>query len=140
MEKILKPGRNCWRIEPASRVAFLIDAEAYFKAFRAAVKNARRSIFILGWDIDSRLQLVRDGDDGRPNELCGFLNDAVERSPGLDAYVLIWDFAMIYAAEREMLPVYRLDWRTHRRLRFRMDDRHPAGGLIIKRLSWWMIT
>ena len=30
--------------------------------------------------------------------------------------------AMLYAMEREWLPIYKLDWRTHRRLRFRLDD------------------
>src|SRR3954451_17628860 len=27
------PGRNCWRIERSPRAAFLVDADAYFKAF-----------------------------------------------------------------------------------------------------------
>jgi phosphatidylserine/phosphatidylglycerophosphate/cardiolipin synthase-like enzyme/membrane protein YqaA with SNARE-associated domain len=43
-------------------------------------------------------------------------------------YALSWDFAMLYALEREWLPVYKLDWRTHRRLSFRLDDQHPTGA------------
>jgi uncharacterized membrane protein YdjX (TVP38/TMEM64 family)/phosphatidylserine/phosphatidylglycerophosphate/cardiolipin synthase-like enzyme len=42
--------------------------------------------------------------------------------------VLSWDFAMLYAMEREWLPIYKLDWRTHRRLKFRLDDQHPVGA------------
>ena len=125
---ILDTDRNCWRIEPAKRVSFLVDADAYYSAFRAAVGAARHSLFILGWDINSRLSLQRSGDDGRPSELCGFLNDVAERNSELNVYILIWDFAMIYVAERELLPVYRLDWRTHDRVHFRMDDQHPTGG------------
>ena len=125
---ILQSGRNCWRVEPASRVSFLIDADAYFRAFRTAVSNARHSLFVVGWDINSRLNLPRDGDDGHPGELCDFLNDVVQRRRDLNAYILIWDFAMIYAIERELLPVYRLDWRTHRRLQFHLDDSHPTGA------------
>ncbi|HYT96035.1 MAG TPA: VTT domain-containing protein, partial [Casimicrobiaceae bacterium] len=34
---------------------------------------------------------------------------------------------MLYAMEREWLPIFKLDWRTHRRLSFRLDDRHPPG-------------
>ena len=45
------PGRNCWRIERAERVAFLVDGEEYFGAVRAALAKAQRSFFILGWDI-----------------------------------------------------------------------------------------
>ena len=59
---ILEAGRNCWRIERANRLSFLIDGAAYFSAVREAIANAQRSVFILGWDIDSRIRLV----PGRP--------------------------------------------------------------------------
>jgi len=126
---LLQPGRNCWRIEHAERFAMLVDADAYFRAVRAAIRNARHSIYILSWDIDSRMHLVPGGaDDGYPEPLGDFLHAIVARRPGLRAHVLNWDFAMLYALEREWLPVYKLDWRTHRRLSFRMDARHPIGG------------
>src|SRR5581483_8161705 len=63
-----------------------------------------------------------------PNTLCDFLNAVVSRPHGPQAHVLTWDFAMLYALDREWLPLYKLDWRTHRRLKFRMDDKHPPGG------------
>jgi phosphatidylserine/phosphatidylglycerophosphate/cardiolipin synthase-like enzyme len=127
--RLLVPGRNCWRIERAARLAFLVDGEAYFGAVRKALAGARHSILILGWDIDSRMLLVPDGaNDGYPEPLGDFLNAVVARQPSLRGYVLSWDFAMLYAMEREWLPIYKLDWRTHRRLHFRLDDRHPAGA------------
>lgn len=127
--QILKPGYNCWQVAHARRVAFLIDAADYFRAFREAAARARHSILMVGWDIDSRVRLVRDGDPGLlPNTLCEFLNGVVSRPGGPHAYVLTWDFAMLYALDREWLPIYKLDWRTHRRLHFRMDGKHPPGG------------
>lgn len=126
---VLQPGRNCWRIEHAQRFSMLVDADAYFRAVRDAIRNARHSIFILSWDIDSRLWLVPQGaNDGCPEPLGDFLHAIVASRPDLHAYVLNWDFAMLYALEREWLPVYKLDWRTHRRLQFKMDARHPIGG------------
>ncbi|MGH8808570.1 MAG: VTT domain-containing protein, partial [Noviherbaspirillum sp.] len=126
---LLQPGRNCWRIERAHRFAMLVDAQAYFNAVRAAIRNARHSVFILSWDIDSRTWLVPEGaHDGYPEPLGDFLHAVVASRPDLHAYVLDWDFAMLYALEREWLPVYKLDWRTHRRLAFRLDARHPIGG------------
>lgn len=126
---LLQPGRNCWRIEHARRFSMLVDADAYFRAVRSAICQARHSIFILSWDIDSRMRLVPAGaNDGYPELLGDFLHAVVSSRPGLRAYVLNWDFAMLYALEREWLPVYKLDWRTHRRLAFRMDARHPIGG------------
>ncbi|HEX6137557.1 MAG TPA: VTT domain-containing protein [Casimicrobiaceae bacterium] len=126
---LLVPGRNCWRIERASQIAFLVDGEEYFGAVRSALAKACRSLFILGWDIDSRMRLVPAGaHDGLPEPLGEFLHAIVARRRELHGYVLSWDFAMLYAMEREWLPIYKLDWRTHRRLSFRLDDRHPVGA------------
>ncbi len=127
---ILKPGDNCWRASQARRVAFLIDGAAYFSAFRAAASKARRSVFVIGWDINSQVELVRDGSvsDEFPDSLGDFLNALVKRRRGLKIYVLAWDFAMLYAMDREFLPIYRLGWSTHRNLRFHLDDAHPFGA------------
>ena len=126
---LLQPGRNCWRIEPAARFAMLVDADDYFRAVRTAIVNARHSVFILSWDIDSRVRLVPQGaNDGHPEALGDFLHEIAASRPDLHVYVLNWDFAMLYALEREWLPAYKLGWRTHKRLEFRMDGRHPIGG------------
>ena len=126
---ILAPGRNCWRISQARKLAFLVDGEDYFRAARESLREAQRSIFILGWDIDSRQRLVPDGaNDGWPEQLGDFLNALVSKRRALRAYVLSWDFAMLYLLEREWMPLYKLDWRTHRRLSFRLDAKHPTGG------------
>jgi phospholipase D1/2 len=126
---ILRPGRNCWRIERSKRVSFLIDGEAYFAAFREAAKRARRSIVIVGWDLDSRTTLVRDGsDDGLPPQLGDFLNALLQREPELQVYILNWDFVMLYASDREVLPAFKLGWRNRGRLHFRLDDQHPMGA------------
>lgn len=128
-KSILAEGRNCWRLAPARRAAFLVDGDAYSRTFAAAVAQARESIYILGWDIDSRLQLRRDdGPRDLPVTLGDFLNMLVSRRRGLHAYLLGWDFAMIYVFERELFPLYKLDWRIHRRLHFRLDGRHPVGA------------
>jgi len=126
---ILEIGRNCWRVARSGRVAFLVDGEAYFRAFRAAAARAQRSIIVIGWDIDSRTTLVHDdAADGLPVTLGDFLDALVRRRRSLGIHVLDWDFAMMYALERELLPIYTLGWRTHRRLHFRLDDRHPVGA------------
>jgi len=68
--RLLAPGRNCWRIERATRLGFLVDGDEYFGAVRKALARARHSILILGWDIDSRMRLVPDGaNDGLPAPL-----------------------------------------------------------------------
>jgi phosphatidylserine/phosphatidylglycerophosphate/cardiolipin synthase-like enzyme/uncharacterized membrane protein YdjX (TVP38/TMEM64 family) len=128
-EPILTEGRNCWRRAKAERVAFLVDGAAYFEAFRTAALRAERSITIVGWDIHSRMRLVPgEPEDGLPPELGPFLNALLERNRRLCVRILTWDFAMIYAVEREVLPLLNREWTRHRRLVFRMDSVHPLGA------------
>ncbi len=126
---IAVPGRNCWKRPIAGKVSFLVDGDAYFSAFAAAVERAQFSVLILGWDIDSRLQLRKSGSKGQfPNELGLFLKEVLSRRKKLQIHVLNWDFAMIYLLEREFLPVFKRPWRGHRRVHFRLDGHHPSGG------------
>jgi phospholipase D1/2 len=128
-QSLFVPGRNCWRLAHAQRAAWLIDGQAYFSAFREAAKRATSSIFIIAWDIDSRAVLAPGApDDGWPATLGEFLDAVVSRRPGLRAYVLDWDYVMLYQADREFLPSYSLGTRTHRRLHFELDGEHPVGG------------
>ena len=126
---LLVPGKNCWRKEHAHRAAFLIDGSDYFAAARAAMARAERSILILAWDIDSRMRLVPDGaDDGLPEPLGDFLDALARRRRSLHIHILNWDFAMLYAPDREVLPSYKLGWRSHRRVHFELDGCHPVGA------------
>jgi phospholipase D1/2 len=126
---ILAEGRNCWKIAGARRAAFLVDGASYFAAFAAAAERARQAIYILGWDMDSRMSLFRDDRPrGLPDRFGDFMNAIISRRRGLHAYLLNWDFSVIYAFEREPLPALWFDWATHRRLHFRLDNRHPILG------------
>jgi phospholipase D1/2 len=129
--RLLAPGRNCWRLEHADRIAFLVDAAAYFASVRSAVAQAQRCVFIIGWDFDSRIRLVPAGaGDGLPEDLGPFLREVVHRRRGLHVYVLSWDFVFLFAGNREWVPLYKLGWRTHPRPRisFRLDGKHPVTG------------
>jgi phospholipase D1/2 len=128
---LLRPGRNVWRVERAGRAAVLVDAAAFFAAARAAFLKAERSILIIGWDIDSRTQLV--GDSGRPNDgfpagFADFLAKLVEARPDLRVDLLLWDYSLLYAGERELLPRLSLDWTTPERIRLCLDDTVPFGS------------
>ncbi|HEY7374961.1 MAG TPA: VTT domain-containing protein [Polyangia bacterium] len=124
---MLRERENCWRIARASRAAFLIDADAYFTAFRHAGSRARHSVFILGWDIDSRVRL-NPGTAEPPLTLLPFLNDILAAQPELRVFALAWDFSVLFTLEREPLPSYRFAWNAHPRLSFHLDDAHPFSA------------
>lgn len=129
MTSILKTDRNCWRIEQTDQLRFIIDGADYFRILRESLKNAKNSLYILSWDIDSRILLVRDDDkDNYPDHLGDLLNFLPRQNPDLHIYMLNWDFAALYTLDREFLPIYKLDWKSHDRVHFRLDAYHPQGA------------
>ena len=127
--RILRSGYNCWRIDRAERFSCVQDAADYFRLVRHAILQARETIFILGWDIQSTLDLVPGGaSDDAPTRLDELLKWAIRRRPQLACHVLIWDYAELYALEREPLTRWRLGWQMPRQVRFAFDDHHPIGG------------
>jgi phosphatidylserine/phosphatidylglycerophosphate/cardiolipin synthase-like enzyme/uncharacterized membrane protein YdjX (TVP38/TMEM64 family) len=128
-EPFFQRGRNCASVCHAARFSLLIDGADYFRVLREAITRAERTVFILGWDIDSRMKLTPEGaDDGYPDALAEFLCAVTADKRRLRIYILAWDFAMLYAFEREWLPVYKMGWHTNRRIVFQMDGKHPMGG------------
>ena len=126
--RLLRPGQTCWRLSHTDRLAFLIDAEAYFDAVAAAIENATRRVWLLGWDFHSAVRLRRGETGGARDQLVPLLEARVRACPTLHVYVLGWDFAMLYALEREFLPLLQFGTRTHRRIHFELDSAHPLAG------------
>lgn len=126
---LLVPGETCWRIESADRASALVDAAAYYDALRSAIAAAHKHVFILGWDVDSRTRLCSDKrpKDGLPARLLPFLRAVLRRRSELQVYILAWDFSVIYAFERELMPSIVFS-RAHPRLHFRLDSSHVVGA------------
>jgi phosphatidylserine/phosphatidylglycerophosphate/cardiolipin synthase-like enzyme/uncharacterized membrane protein YdjX (TVP38/TMEM64 family) len=141
----LQPGRNCWRVELATRFAVAIDGEDYFAQVRRSLLRAKRCIAISAWDIHSQVELVRPApgeetgrvaDDELPTALGELLVALLEGNPSLNVFILLWDYAPIYALEREPLffgdppwgkSLFR-DGPKHPRLHLISDNAHPLGG------------
>jgi phospholipase D1/2 len=127
---LLTPDRNVWRVERAERAAVLVDAN-YFGALRGALLKAQSTVFMLGWDLDSRTRLVGESgkaDDGFPEGFADFLTALVNQRPHLTFHLLMWDYSLLYATEREPLPAFALSWRLPPRIRYCLDDELPVGA------------
>lgn len=127
---LLVPGRTVWRLEPCCRAAVLIDGASFFGAVRSALLAARHGIFVIGWDIDSRTELVGESqpDDGLPTAFGPFLAGLVARRPELRIRLLLWDYPLLYALEREKLPRLAFDWQMPPQVRFRLDATVSYGS------------
>jgi phosphatidylserine/phosphatidylglycerophosphate/cardiolipin synthase-like enzyme len=126
---LLRPGHNCWRIDRADRFLCIQDAADYFRLVRHAFLHARERILVLGWDIQSTLDLVPGGaGDGAPTRLDELLKWVIRRRPRLACHILTWDYAELYSLEREPLATWRWRWQMPKQVRFAFDDCHPIGG------------
>jgi phosphatidylserine/phosphatidylglycerophosphate/cardiolipin synthase-like enzyme len=122
---ILKPGRNCWRIEPARRAAVLIDGAAYFARLESALRQARRSILIVGWDFDGRIRLRPDADPEISPPLGELLRFLVETRPELEVHILVWSVAVVHAPGAPLPLLFGAEWQNHPRIRLKLDTTHP---------------
>jgi phospholipase D1/2 len=128
---IFVPNANVWRLERADRFSVLLDGAAFFGAVRQAAIEAQHSIVITGWDLDSRTRLVGESgepDDSYPVQLSAFLGALVEERPALNVYLLLWDYSLLYAVEREPFPLLALQWKTPPRVHFSLDNCVPLGA------------
>ena len=128
---VFEEGRSVWKSARADRVAVLVDAADYYGALRTAMAAAQKSIVVLGWDIDSRTPLVGNSgraEDGAPATFMPFLESLVKKEPQLDVRLLLWDYTMLYALDREPLPSLKLKWRTPPQIKVSLDGCLPLAA------------
>lgn len=90
MKPILEPGKSCWCRETAERVAFLVDGQAIFAAFEAVALQAKKSLLIVGWDIDTRVVMKRSQKRQSSDATLGaFLESLAEARKELAIHLLV---------------------------------------------------
>ncbi|MDF3075831.1 MAG: phospholipase [Alphaproteobacteria bacterium] len=121
--RILQAGKNCWRVENADRVAFLIDSKRYFAVLDRVLPQAHRRIVIVGWDFDSNARLTPGGP-----VLSERLVKLVDANPLLEIHVLIWRSSLVYANNHDLPLSLGSNWYDHPRIHYRLDSEHPIGA------------
>ena len=129
MPRLLRPGRNCWRLAKAGRFALLVDGSSYYRALAECLAQARRTVVIVGWDLDSRVRLGPGA--GRQRlipPLRDFLSTIASANPHLDIHILTWDFPILFANVRDPKLVLGQDPFEHPRVQLKFDSTHPPGA------------
>jgi phosphatidylserine/phosphatidylglycerophosphate/cardiolipin synthase-like enzyme len=124
--EILKPGENCQSVGKARRACVLVDAEEYFRHLEAALRKARRSILIVGWDFDASIRLCPE--DPTSPALGDLLRSLVEEHPDLEIRLLIWNLSTVHAPGATMPLLFGAPWQDHPRITLRLDNPHPVYG------------
>lgn len=129
--EVIQPGKNCWKKDKAQNAVLLVDSADFYRAVHGALSRAKKSIFILGWDIDSAIKLLRGEEEDASSEpvvLIELLSKKATENPQMQIYVLIWDSSVAFVGEREFLPEYRWTNNTPENVHFRLDDSTPLWG------------
>lgn len=126
MTSVLVENETCWRVAEADRVSVIIDAAGFFEHARSAMLKAERSIYMVGWDFDTRIDLVPgSAKDGAPEKLGSFINWLAKRRDALDIRILKWDVGLINSITRGETPFYILGWMFSKRVHLKLDGAHP---------------
>jgi hypothetical protein len=125
---LFRPGENCCAAAHARRATMLVDGSNYFDAFRSRRRACREVDPHPGVGLrQPHGAALRRGrkppDAGRVPE-----RPAAAKNRKLRIDILDWDFPMVYGTDREYSPIFGLDWKPHRHIRFRFDDTHPLAG------------
>jgi phosphatidylserine/phosphatidylglycerophosphate/cardiolipin synthase-like enzyme/uncharacterized membrane protein YdjX (TVP38/TMEM64 family) len=110
-KNIFKPDINCQQTAKADQVTLLIDYADYYRAIFKAIKQAKHSIFIIGWDIDGRIELLRGEEANNaqgPITLFDLINAKAKENPDLKIYLSRWNYSIFFLEERE--PFSGLKW------------------------------
>lgn len=108
---IYKTGHNCRVTAHARHMRVLVDYANYYEALHSSILKARKSIFVLGWDIDSRIELKRGSDVDRSGEPVTFYDvicKCARDNPGLQIYLNKWDYSFFFMKQRE--PLWDRKW------------------------------
>ena len=127
-------GPSAWRFEMASRASLVVDADGYFELISEAMLKAKQSIFLIGWDFDTRIHLsagrrkvALDDRTHYPARLGAFIAWLARRTPGLRINILKWNFALIKSLFRGPMIFDLLRWAFMERIDFKFDSAHPVG-------------
>jgi len=126
---VLEPGRNCSVLARTNRFALLVDGSSYYDALQEGIASARRTVIIVGWDLDSRVRLGPAAGDGQLiPPLRDFLPAVAAANPDLNIYILTWDFSIVFANVRDPKLVLGQNPFTHPRVHLQFDSTHPPGA------------
>lgn len=122
-----------WRFARSERASVIVDAEDYFRLMQEAMLKARRRIFLIGWDFDTRIHLThgrrwwqRPYRHGHPSRLGSFIGWLVRHRRDLDVRILKWSLGVVQLLRGSML-LDVLRWARHSRITFKFDTAHPVA-------------
>lgn len=131
--RILREGVTAWRTNRADALSFLVDGADYFAAVKAAMLNARHSVWLLAWTFDAltRMQpdrIQRSGDPRTADRLGLLLRRTAALNPALDVRVLCWNMPLPISASQGFAVQRAAAFFMGSRVNYRLDSSLPMSA------------
>jgi len=123
---IVEAGRNCWRIERATKARMIVDAADYYELLARLMAEAKERILLIGWDFDPRISLTPDA-DGSGEALGHYMLRLAKNCPERDIDILRWNFGGLKHFAIPSIITMIVRWKVTRSISFRLDSAHPVG-------------
>ncbi len=130
-KNVFHPSKNCWRVQRAEHTRLIVDCADYYRALHESIVKARHSIFILGWEIDSHVRLLRGEEEKKssyPTRALELLAWKATENPEINIYLCRWDASVIFVMDRELLPELAWSANTPENVHVYLDNKVPFCG------------
>ncbi|NYJ10666.1 phospholipase D1/2 [Rhizobium leguminosarum] len=120
-----KQNNSALRLEgSAEKAAFLINGNRYFAEVSRALRQARRTIWIIGWDFNPDIPLEPEKSD---ETLADLLHGLAAANPELEIRILIWALGPVYS-EKSLQVLRKKNFPRNARIDLRFDLQGAVRG------------
>lgn len=129
--RLFEENGNCWWAGNASHATVVVDCGNYYRDLYESISKAKHSVFVLGWDIDSRIELLR-GEAARgsayPATFFELIRQKAEENPALAVYLNRWNYSFVFMPERESFSDFKWRLRSPPNIHYCEDGVVPVGA------------
>ncbi|ANL37929.1 phospholipase [Rhizobium phaseoli] len=108
----------------AEKVAFLINGNQYFAELARTLRQARRSVWIVGWDFNPDIRMEPEKSD---ETLADLLHALAAANPALEIRILIWALGPIYS-DKSLQVLRKKNFPRNARIDLRFDLQSTVRG------------
>lgn len=118
----------------ATRLAVMIDTAALFSTLLDALREARETIWIIGWTFDPRTRLAPEDLPGQDSAIGKVLRDLAEERPDLRIRILVWNAAGLSHVVRRLQPALARTWFHSTTISVETDSTLPFGAAMHRKM------
>src|SRR5690606_22578123 len=112
----------------STELNLFLSTKDYYCELHENFQRAKDSIFIIGWDIHSEVDLLPHKKSSIPSKLHPFLNYIAKQNRQLKIFLLPWEHAFFYTLERDIFLEAKFNWQSPSNIKLTTDGTVPIGG------------